>query len=100
MERTGLQTTERGLALMSARGASTSRPTGPMHRCMQTTHHGTVEVKPRAIIEQIRHALESGDLEAIAGLYAEDATLEELSSLSPPAHPTIVRGREAILQHL
>jgi hypothetical protein len=52
----------------------------------------------RPMIEEIRRALESNDLEALAGLYAEDATLEELSSLSPPAHPTVVRGRDAILQ--
>jgi ketosteroid isomerase-like protein len=71
-----------------------------MHQTMETTHHGTVEVMPRPIIEQIRRALESNDLEAIADLYTEDATLEELSSLSPPAHPTVVHGREAILQHL
>jgi ketosteroid isomerase-like protein len=54
----------------------------------------------QSLIEEIRRALESNDLEALAGLYAEDATMEELSSLSPPAHPTLVHGREAILQRL
>jgi len=53
-----------------------------------------------ALIEEIRRTLEDNDLDAFAGLYAEDATLEEVSSLSPPAHPTVVHGREAILQRL
>ncbi len=54
----------------------------------------------RALIDEIRRALASNDIEAFAGLYAEDATLEEVSSLSPPAHPAVVQGREAILQRL
>jgi len=53
-----------------------------------------------SLIEQIRRALESSDFEAFAELYAEDATLEEVSSLNPPAHPSVVHGREAILKHL
>jgi ketosteroid isomerase-like protein len=48
----------------------------------------------------IRRALADRDLDAYAALYADDATLEEISNLSPPAHPAIVRGREAILEHL
>ena len=71
-----------------------------MHRGMETSYHGTGEVARRPMIDQIRRALENNDLEAMAGLYTEDATLEELSSLSPPAHPTVVHGRKAILQHL
>ncbi|MDI1444367.1 nuclear transport factor 2 family protein [Polyangium sp. 6x1] len=51
-------------------------------------------------MEQIRHALEMRDVEALANLYAEDAILEEVSSLNPPAHPIVVHGREAILKQL
>jgi ketosteroid isomerase-like protein len=52
------------------------------------------------MIDQIRRALESNDLAAFAALYAEDATLEEVSSLNPPSHPHVVKGREAILKRL
>ena len=70
-----------------------------MHRHMETSQHGvSATTEQRALIGEIRRALENNDLEALAGLYAEDATLEELSSLSPPAHPTVVHGREAILK--
>ncbi|MDI1481496.1 nuclear transport factor 2 family protein [Polyangium sp. y55x31] len=51
-------------------------------------------------MEQIRHALQMRDVEALANLYAEDAVLEEVSSLNPPAHPIVVQGREAILKQL
>ncbi len=53
-----------------------------------------------ALLERIRRAFEDKDLEALAALYAEDATLEEVSSLNPPSHPAVARGREAILQRL
>src|SRR5579871_3703296 len=52
------------------------------------------------LLDRIRRALEDKDLEALAALYAEDATLEEVSSLSPPSHPAIAQGREAILVRL
>jgi hypothetical protein len=42
--------------------------------------------------------MESKDIEAFAGVYAEEARLEEVSSLNPPAHPLLVEGREAILE--
>lgn len=53
-----------------------------------------------SLIDEIRKALESGDFEAYANLYAEDAILEEVSSSSPPAHPAIARGRGAILKRM
>ena len=54
--------------------------------------------KPQgALIAEIRRALENKDLEALAAVYAEDATLEEVSSLHPPSHPAITRGRDGIL---
>jgi len=52
------------------------------------------------LIQHIRWALEHDDLEALAMLYAENATLEEISNLSPPKHPLVVHGREAILNHM
>lgn len=55
---------------------------------------GPFELRP--LIERIRRAVESQDVDALAELYADDAVLEEVSSLSPPAHPRIVHGREAI----
>ncbi len=55
---------------------------------------------PPTLLDRIRRALEDKDLDALAGLYTEDATLEEVSSLSPPSHPTVARGREAILRRL
>jgi len=67
-----------------------------MHPAMERTH----EPDEGALIDEIRRALEDNDLKAFADLYAEDATLEEVSSLSPPAHPTLVHGREAILERL
>ncbi|MFT3771137.1 MAG: hypothetical protein QM820_37455 [Minicystis sp.] len=53
-----------------------------------------------ALLSRIQTALEARDVGALADLYAEDATLEEISSLSPPSHPTVVQGREAILGRL
>lgn len=54
----------------------------------------------RGLAGELRRALENKDLEAFAALYADDAALEEVSSLHPPSHPAIVRGRDAILGHL
>jgi ketosteroid isomerase-like protein len=50
------------------------------------------------LVDRIRRALQSKDIEALAGLYADSAVLEEVSSLNPPAHPLILEGREAILE--
>ena len=58
------------------------------------------EANEQPLMGQIRHALEKRDVEALADLYAEDAILEEVSSLNPPAHPIVVHGREAILKQL
>ena len=59
------------------------------------TSHGKRRVSG-GLIAEIKNALEKKDLEAYASLFAEDAVLEEVSSRTPPAHPKIVRGREAI----
>ena len=61
---------------------------------------GSRDRSSSALLDRIQRALEGSDIEALADLYAEDATLEEISSLSPPSHPTLVRGREAILGRL
>lgn len=52
------------------------------------------------MMEQLRRALAAQDFDALARLYAEDATLEEVSSINPPAHPLVIQGRDAILSHL
>lgn len=52
------------------------------------------------LIDPIRRALESKDIDAFAELYAEQAVLEELSHLDPPAHPHVTEGREAIRDRL
>jgi hypothetical protein len=52
------------------------------------------------LIDEIRRALETRDVDALAELYAEDAVLEEVSALHPPAHPVVVHGREAIRKRL
>lgn len=54
----------------------------------------------QALLAEIRRALENADIEALADLYAEDAVLEEVSSLNPPSHPCVVKGREEILKRL
>jgi hypothetical protein len=56
--------------------------------------------EPPALLDRIRRALEDKDLDALAALYAEDATVEEVSSLNPPSHPAVAEGREAILHRL
>jgi ketosteroid isomerase-like protein len=53
-----------------------------------------------ALLDRIRRALDDADFEALADLYDEDAMLEEISSLSPPSHPTVVRGRDAVVGRL
>jgi uncharacterized protein (TIGR02246 family) len=53
-----------------------------------------------AMMDQLQRALANQDFDALASLYAEDATLEEVSSLRPPAHPLVVQGRDAIREHL
>ena len=69
-----------------------------MHRAMETVfRHGGREP---ALLDRIRRSLQDKDLEALSELYAEDAVLEEVSSLSPPSHPAVARGREAILGRL
>lgn len=61
--------------------------------------HGGRDREP-ALLDRIRRALDGADFDALADLYAEDATLEEISSLSPPSHPTVVRGRDAVVGRL
>ncbi len=55
---------------------------------------------PIFVMDHLRRALEARDAEALADLYAEDAVIEEVSNLHPPAHPVIVQGRKAILERL
>ncbi len=55
---------------------------------------------PPFVMDRIRSALENRDADALADVYAEDAIIEEVSGLHPPAHPVIVRGHEAIVERL
>jgi len=78
-------------------GGSTAATAGPRQALMETRGGTPIE---GAMMDQLQRALSTQDFDALARLYAEDATLEEVSSLSPPAHPLMVQGREAIRQHL
>jgi hypothetical protein len=71
-----------------------------MHGGMESSFRPGAREQAPALLDRIRRALEDKDLSALAALYAEDATLEEVSSLSPPSRPTVARGREAILERL
>ena len=71
-----------------------------MWRGMDSPFRPPGREQPSPLLDRIRRALSEQDLEALAALYAEDATLEEVSSLSPPSHPVVARGREAILKRL
>lgn len=52
------------------------------------------------LLAEIGRALRSQDIEALARLYADDAILEEISNMHPPAHPNITEGRDAIVERL
>jgi ketosteroid isomerase-like protein len=72
-----------------------------MDRGMDSQHHQGANREPApSLLDRIRRALDDKDLDALAELYTEDATLEEVSSLSPPSHPVVLRGREAIRARL
>jgi ketosteroid isomerase-like protein len=61
---------------------------------METKHPRTPPTA--SLLAELRKAIASNDVEALAELYAEDAVLEEVSNLHPPAHPNVARGRDAI----
>jgi ketosteroid isomerase-like protein len=70
-----------------------------MHPAMESPlRQGPGRDHPPALLDRIRRALDEQDLESLAALYAEDAVLEQVSSLSPPSHPKVSRGRDAILE--
>lgn len=71
-----------------------------MCEVMETSFRPGSRDRTPTLLDRLRHALEARDLDALADLYAEDATLEELSSQSPPSHPSVVQGRDAILARL
>lgn len=47
----------------------------------------------------LRRGLEQNDLEALLGLYADDAEVVEVSKSSPPSSPAVLRGKEEIRKH-
>ncbi len=75
-----------------------------MMESVKTTSTGRVASKDdgssHLLSDELRRVLEKKDIEALADLYGERAVLEELSSLSPPSHPMVVEGREAIRDRL
>jgi ketosteroid isomerase-like protein len=74
-----------------------------MQRVMESSFRPSgQEGRERApgLLDRIQKALADKDLDALAALYAEDATLEEVSSMNPPSHPKVAQGREAILVRL
>jgi hypothetical protein len=71
-----------------------------MHRGMDSSFRPSGREPAPGLLDRIQKALVDKDLDALAALYTEDATLEEVSSLSPPSHPKRARGREAILARL
>jgi hypothetical protein len=71
-----------------------------MQRGMDSSFRPSGREPASGLLDRIQKALVNKDIDAIAALYAEDATLEEVSSLSPPSRPRVARGREAILTRL
>ena len=49
--------------------------------------------------EALRRSIEQRDLEALVGLYADDAEYQRIDSNSPPSSPMVVRGKEAIAEY-
>jgi len=67
---------------------------------MESSISRRAESREPQLMDEIRRALSMRDVEALAELYAEDAVLEEVSALHPPAHPVVIQGREAIRKRL
>ena len=47
-------------------------------------------------VAALRRGIERGDVEALAALYDEDATLEVIDTTTPPSAPRVLRGVRAI----
>lgn len=63
---------------------------------MRTGTHKVSE----GLLAEIGRALRDKDIEALSRLYAEDATLEEISNMNPPTRPNVTQGRDAIVERL
>src|SRR5918993_5513910 len=50
--------------------------------------------------EALRHADEQHDLDAMLGLYADDAQIHIVNRNTPPSSPHVLRGKEAIAEYL
>ena len=48
----------------------------------------------------LRRGIEQRDAEALLRLYANDAEVVEVSKINPPSSPAVLRGKEAIREHL
>lgn len=61
---------------------------------MSTT--ATTKTRPGFDVDALRRGIENGDIEALIGLYAEDATLEIVDQTNPPSSPLVFSGRAEI----
>jgi ketosteroid isomerase-like protein len=52
------------------------------------------------LVDAITHALESGDRDELASLYAPDAVFVSVGGSHPPAHPARYEGADAIGEYI
>lgn len=52
--------------------------------------------RPRGLEERLRAGIEQGDVEALMGLYAFDASIEIVDQTTPPSSPRVLRGSTEI----
>ena len=50
--------------------------------------------------EALRNAIEQSDAESLMSFYAEDAELHSVNRNTPPSSPHVLRGKEAIAEHV
>lgn len=51
-------------------------------------------------LDTLRHGIEDRDPEAMLSLYADSAEVTEVDKNNPPDAPRVIRGKEAIGEHL
>jgi hypothetical protein len=50
--------------------------------------------------QALKRAIEERDASSQVALFADDATIEVVDKANPPSNPLVLRGREAIREHL
>ena len=58
------------------------------------------EQKAALDFEELRHAIENLDAEALVSLYADDAEMHSINRYTPPSSPKVLIGKEEIAEHL